>query len=78
MINIIKKELIIYTALLSVLIVLMHPNLLSDPTARLGLMQEKGNYVHPLLYTFFIYLVLYFVRFVIGFIAKFFYKKKED
>ena len=58
MTNIIKKELIIYTALLTLLIVLMHPDLLSHPTARLGLMQEKGNYIHPLLYTFFVYLVL--------------------
>lgn len=77
MINIIKKELIIYTALLSVLIVLMHPDLLSDPTARLGLMQEKGNYVHPLLYTFFVYLVLYFIRAVIGFLMKIFSKKES-
>ena len=75
MINILKKELVIYTALLSVLIVLMHPDLLSVPTARLGLMQEKGNYIHPLLYTFFVYLILYFFRFVIGYILKLFRKK---
>ena len=76
MIKILKTELVIYTALLSVLIVLMHPDLLSNPTARLGLMQEKGNYIHPLLYTFFVYLIIYFFRFVIGFIMKFFNKKK--
>ncbi len=77
MINIIKKELIIYAALLTVLIVLMHPDMLSDPTARLGLMQEKGNYIHPLLYTFIIYLVLYFFRFIFSFIMKFFDKKNR-
>jgi ABC-type multidrug transport system fused ATPase/permease subunit len=75
MTNIIKKELIIYTALLTLLIVLMHPDLLSHPTARLGLMQEKGNYIHPLLYTFFVYLVLYFFRFIFSFIMKLFRKK---
>ena len=48
MINIFKKELIIYTALLTGLILLMHPDLLSEPTVRLGLMQEMGNYIHPL------------------------------
>ena len=76
MIKILKTEFVIYTALLTVLIFLMHPDLLSDPTARLGLMQEKGNYIHPLLYTFFIYLVIYFFRFVFGFVMKFFKKNK--
>jgi len=74
MIKLIRKELVIYTALLTVLIVAMHPDLLTEPTIRLGLMQEHGNYIHPLLYTFFIYLVLFFVRFiissVIGFVKK--------
>jgi uncharacterized membrane protein YcfT len=78
MINVIKKELTIYTALLTVLILLMHPDLLSEPTVRLGLMQEMGNYIHPLLYTFFIYLVLYFIRAVLGFIIKLFKKKNEE
>lgn len=77
MMNIIKKELVIYTALLTVLIFMMHPDMLSDPVNRLGLMQEMGNYIHPLLYTFIIYLVLYFIRFVVGFVIKLFSKKKE-
>ena len=76
MIKILKTELVIYTALLTVLIFLMHPDLLSDPTARLGLMQEKGNYIHPLLYTFIVYLIIFFIRAIINFIAKFFSKKK--
>lgn len=76
MIKILKTELTIYTALLTVLIFLMHPDLLTEPTARLALMQAKGNYVHPLLYTFFVYLVIYFFRAVFGFIMKFFNKKK--
>ncbi len=76
MIKILKTELTIYTVLLTVLIFIMHPDLLSEPTVRLGLMQEKENYIHPLLYTFFVYLVLYFFRAVIGFIMKFFNKNK--
>ncbi len=76
MIKLLRKEFIIYTALLTVLIGLMHPDLLSEPTVRLGLMQEKGNYVHPLLYTFFVYLIIYFLRFIIDFIEKLFTKKK--
>jgi hypothetical protein len=74
MIETVKKELTIYTALLTVLIFLMHPDMLSEPTVRLALMQEKANYIHPLLYTFFVYLVLYFLRAVVGFIVKFFKK----
>jgi len=75
MINILKKELTIFTALLTLLIFLMHPDMLSDPTVRLGLMQDKANYIHPLLYTFFVYLVLFFLRAISGFIAKLFEKK---
>jgi len=76
MLNIIKKEMIIYTALLTLLIFLMHPDMLSNPTIRLGLMQEHENYIHPLLYTFFVYLILYFLRAVIGFIMKVVKRKK--
>ena len=75
MIDILKKELTIYTALLTLLIFLMHPDMLSDPTVRLGLMQDKANYIHPLLYTFFVYLILFFLRALSGFIAKLFEKK---
>jgi len=78
MIKTLKKELLIYTALLTALISLMHPDLLTEPKVRLGLMQEMGNYVHPLLYTLFVYLVLYFFRAVFSFGKKLISKKKED
>ncbi len=55
----------------------MHPDMLSDPTIRLGLMQEKSNYIHPLLYTLFIYLVVYFFRAIFGFIKKLVKKDKK-
>ena len=77
MINIIKKELFVYTGLLTMLMLIMHPDLLSNPTERLANMQVMGNYIHPLLYTFFIYLVLYFFRAVFSFVKRFF-SKKED
>jgi len=77
MLNIIKKEMIIYTALLTLLIFLMHPDMLSNPTIRLGLMQEHENYIHPLLYTFFVYLILYFLRALFGFIMKFVRRKSK-
>ncbi len=76
MINIFKKEFTIYTALLTILIFLMHPDMLSEPTIRLGLMQDHENYIHPLLYTFFAYLILYFLRAIVGYIMKFIKKEK--
>jgi len=76
MIKILKRELIIYTGLLTALIFLMHPDLISEPTARLALMQEKENYTHPLLYSFFVYLVIFFMRAMIDFVGKLFTKKK--
>ena len=77
MIKVLKKEFVIYTALLSVLIFVMHPDMLSEPTVRLALMQVKSNYIHPLLYTFFVYLILYFVRFVFNFILNLIKKPKQ-
>jgi hypothetical protein len=75
--KIIKRELIWYTAILTLLIFVMHPDMLSDPIPRLALMQERTNYIHPLLYTFFVYLVVFLFRAVISFIAGKF-KKRES
>jgi len=72
MIKILKQELIIFTALLTFLILIMHPDMLSDPTVRLAAMQQKENYIHPLLYTFFVYLILYFLRAIITLVTKLF------
>lgn len=77
MIKILRKELIIYTALLTLMIVLIHPDMLTNPIERLHMMQVQSNYIHPLLYTFFIYLVVFFFRAIIGFIMKLFNKKSK-
>lgn len=76
--KIIKRELIIYSALLLLLIVLMHPDMLTDPAARLGLMQQHQNYVHPLLYTLFFYLILFVVRAAFGWILKLLKRNRSD
>jgi len=79
MINLIRKELFIYTALLTTLMLMMHPDLLSEPTVRLALMQDRGNYIHPLLYTLFVYLIIYFLRATFSLGKKLILKKgKED
>ena len=71
----IKREIIIYIVMLLLLAVVMHIDLLSDPSARFQIMYEKGNYSHPFLYTFFVYSILFIVRKVLDFIIGLFEKK---
>jgi hypothetical protein len=75
--KIIKRELVIYSAILLVLILLMHPDMISDPAMRLGMMQQHENYVHPLLYTFIVYLIVFALRAMIGWVISLFKKEKH-
>jgi len=68
MINIIIKELIFFTILVTVLAFIQHGDLLSDPLERFSLMQEKGNYLHPFLWVGIVYAVLLILRLVLKFI----------
>lgn len=74
----IKRELLIYSSILVLLILLMHPDMLSDPAARLGLMQQHQNYIHPLLYSFFVYLVVFVLRAAVAWVIGLFRKKLPD
>ena len=71
----IKREVLIYIAMLLLLAIVMHMDLLSDPASRFEIMVEKGNYSHPFLYTFFVYSILYIIRKVLDFIIGLFEKK---
>ena len=73
----IKKEAIIYLATLLILALIMHIDLLSDPSSRLSIMQEKGNYFHPFLYSFIIYAVILILRKIIDFVMGLFEKKTK-
>ena len=73
--QVLKKELLIYLLTLLVLALIMHIDLLSDPSARLQAMQEKENYTHPLLYSFVVYAVILILRKTIDFITGLFQKK---
>lgn len=66
MIKKIRKELLIYLALLVVLALFQHPDLLSSPLTRLNFMLNRQNYFHPLLWTFIVYILIGFVRLVIS------------
>jgi len=75
--NAIKKEALIYVVTLLILALIMHSDLLSDPLSRLNIMQEKGNYFHPFLYSFIIYAVILTLRKTIDFIMGLFEKKAK-
>jgi hypothetical protein len=64
----IKKEIFIYIIMFFFLTLIMHSDLLGDPSSRFVMMYEKGNYFHPFLYTFVIYSILFIVRKILDFI----------
>lgn len=53
-----KKELMIYAALLLALSAVLHPERLS--------LLDSSNWWHPFLYTFFVYALLAVVRLIVG------------
>jgi hypothetical protein len=70
----IKKELLIYLFTLLILTLIMHSDLLTDPSVRINLMLEKENYSHPFLYSFIVYAVVFVLRKMIDFISGIFTK----
>jgi hypothetical protein len=70
MIKIIIRELAIYAGMLLALALLMHPDLLSDPSSRIGLLSERGSYLHPLVYAGVFYLLSGMIRLAIRFIRR--------
>ena len=73
----IKKELIIYLLVVLVLTLIMHSDLLTNPSMRINLMHEKENYSHPFLYSFFVYSAILILRKIIDFISAIFTKNKD-
>jgi hypothetical protein len=61
----IKTELLYFMALLLILALMQHPDLLSSPLERINLMAEKGNFIHPFLWTSGVYLVVGLVRLIV-------------
>jgi len=73
--NSLKKSLFIYMAMLVIFTVLMHSDILSNPSSRFQLMIEKENYTHPFLYTAIIYSIFFSIKKVLDFIVGLFEKK---
>lgn len=73
----IKREVLIYIVMFIILTLLMHSDILNNPSSRFQMMYEKGNYSHPFLYTFFIYSILFIIRKILDFIIGLFERKKH-
>jgi hypothetical protein len=73
--SILKKEIFYYLLILLILALIMHSDLITDPVARVQLMNEKGNYTHPFLYAFIIYITILVFRKIIDFVMSLFEKK---
>jgi len=71
------REVAIFVILLVTLAFVMHPDLLSNPVERFSTMQDRGNYIHPFLYTFIIYIVLFIFRFIVKKVINLFTKLKN-
>jgi len=71
----IKREIFIFLLILFILTLVMHSDLLSNPSARFDMMFEKENYAHPFLYTFIIYSIFFIIRKVLDFIIGLFENK---
>ncbi|RLA64904.1 MAG: hypothetical protein DRQ78_05695 [Epsilonproteobacteria bacterium] len=70
----IKKETLVYLVILFVLTLIMHSDLLSNPISRFQIMYEKGNYSHPFIYSFIVYIILLIIRKTLDFIIVLFEK----
>jgi uncharacterized integral membrane protein len=73
-----KKELLIYIIILVIAAVSMHPDLLNEPSHRFSQMQSMGNYSHPFIYSFVLYMIVGILRVITAFIKKLFTSKKSN
>jgi len=56
------KESLIYLTLFAILSLLVHIDLLSAFGDRISHMMERGNFFHPFIYTFILYIFIFFFR----------------
>lgn len=69
MIKKILTELIYFFVILFILALMQHSDLLSSPMTRVELMTEKQNYLHPMLWSAPVYIIVATVRVVIKYIV---------
>lgn len=64
----IYKELLYFSAILVILAIMQHPDLLTAPLERLSQMNNNGNYLHPFFWSLIVYLSIGIFRLIIKFI----------
>jgi len=64
MIKTITKETLYFIIILSALALLQHPDLLSAPMTRIENIIQNGNYLHPLLWSLGLYLIIGILRII--------------
>lgn len=77
MIKKLRTELMYFFAILVVLALALHPDLLSTPLARLEHMQNRGNFLHPFAWSFGLYIIVLLIRLLIKGISYLKNKVKE-
>jgi len=69
------REVVILSVIFVVMALLLHSDLVSDPFSRFAHMQQRGNYLHPLFYTFIFYMIFSILRFLVHLIKRLFFLK---
>jgi hypothetical protein len=74
----IKKEILIYITIIIIFALIQHPDILSSPIQRFSELPKAGAYgigaLHPLVFGFFIYLIVSFFRWIFSLIKRAFVK----
>lgn len=65
-----RKEILLLGAIFVLTALGVHPDLLSDPIARLNTLLSQGAYWHPFLFSLALYLILAFIRYTIHILRK--------
>jgi len=74
-----RKELFIFIALLLVLAVVQHSDLLTNPAERIeSLLSGSASLFHPLYWTLGVYVVLGIARIILGLLRRLFRSKKVE
>jgi hypothetical protein len=80
--RILFKEGIIFTSTVVLAALVFHSDLLTDPSGRIALMIERGNYLHPLAYGTILYLLTWIFRLIFislrSLFSRFLAKNKND
>jgi hypothetical protein len=76
--KVLLREMAIYAVLLLTMALLMHPDLLTDPSQRMAVLQDRGNYLHPLVYAGVLYALIGIIRIAVRFLRRIGSRQKKN